>query len=172
MPIRKNFGSWNSFLNEMKLKPIKYIPTKHGKTRHGVRNKNRRKIKNQNGYIEVFEPTHPTAMLNGYCLEHRMIAFDAGILKNLDDIVHHKDENKTNNDIKNLEVMSCSAHTSLHCRGVEKSKRNKVECSFSGCKELTSSKYKLCRKHYKLQWQRVRDGLVSNIHENPELLKD
>ena len=151
MPIRTVFGGWESFLLEMNLKPIKYIPTKNGKTRAGVRNKERKKIINSNGYIEVFEPDHPVAMSNGYCLEHRMVAFDNGALKNLDDIVHHKDENKLNNNAENLKVMSNSKHTSLHCLGVSKSKINKKECSFIGCKEITSSKYQLCRKHYKLQ---------------------
>ncbi len=120
MPVRVAFGSWSKFLIEMGLRPLKYIPTKNGKTRKGTRNKSRARIINCNGYIEVFEPTHAAAMSNGYCLEHRMIAYDSGILTDLSCIVHHKDEDKLNNSVDNLDVMSNSEHTSHHCKGVKK----------------------------------------------------
>lgn len=33
-----------------------------------------------------------------------------------DEIVHHKDHNRANNDISNLEIMTRAEHTRLHAR--------------------------------------------------------
>ena len=131
----------------------------------GIRNKSRKRIVNGNGYIQVYEPLHPTAMKNGYCLEHRMIAWEAGLLLNLSDIVHHKNENKIDNRIGNLGVMSNGDHTSHHFKGLPSPRRNSKPCSTNDCKTLTASKYGLCRKHYKLEWQR------GNIYEHKHLLE-
>lgn len=48
------------------------------------------------------------------CLMHRYVweYFNGPIPDNFD--VHHKDENKSNNDISNLEIMTKSDHTKLH----------------------------------------------------------
>ena len=174
MPIRSIFGSWDVFLKEFNLKPLKFIPTKNGITRKGTRNKSRKKIINQNGYVEVFEPSHPTAMSNGYCLEHRLIAWDHGELVDLRDIVHHDNGIKTDNFIKNLEVMKNSDHTYLHFKGKRVPRRNSIKCRFDNCDELTASKYILCTKHYKLQWGRIKNGLIENmndIYEHGHLIK-
>ena len=36
-------------------------------------------------------------------------------------------------------------------------------CVYPDCHENTSGRYGLCRKHYKAQWQRVRNGIVNNL---------
>lgn len=46
------------------------------------------------------------------------------------EVVHHKDGNPRNNDISNLEVLSLSAHTSLHSRPAELVQASCREC---GC---------------------------------------
>lgn len=178
MVIRKIFGSWVAFVWYMGRRPIKYIPSKNGQTRKGIRNKKRAKVSNGNGYIQVFEPNHPMSNTTGYCMEHRKIMWDAGKLKNKKDIVHHKDENKANNNINNLEVMNAPKHTSIHCYKVKKKLKNGKNCEYPNCKEITASKYGLCAKHYRAQWQRLKNGVVldlktfpQNIHENPEILK-
>ncbi len=163
MFIRSRYGSWGEFLKTMGVKPFKYCPSKNGQSRKGIRNKSRSLVSNGHGYIQVFEPGHPVANKAGYCLEHRMIAWDEGKLKDKKKVVHHLDENKINNGINNLEVLNIGVHTSIHSKGVRKILKNGKECTYPNCKEITASKYGLCRKHYKIQWQRVRDGLIENL---------
>lgn len=67
-----------------------------------------------NGYIRVWCPGHPTAAKDGYALEHRKIAFDAGLLVDLRRIVHHKNGVKGDNRIENLEVKTQSNHVREH----------------------------------------------------------
>ena len=69
------------------------------------------------GYYEVFQPTHPLAKKNGYVREHRMIAWDAGILTDPSMEVHHVNEIKTDNRLENLKVMTKEEHTSLTWKG-------------------------------------------------------
>lgn len=104
------------------------------------------------GYLEVFCPEHPVAKKNGYCAIHRQVAYDAGLLKNLSMRVHHKNGNKTDNRIKNLEVISNAEHTSLHWRG---KKRGKM----SNERRLAISKRMKGNKNWR-----------GNVHESPELL--
>lgn len=114
------------------------------------------------GYVHIFKPEHPEAMKNGYVREHRMIAYDAGLLRNPNDEVHHINGIKADNRLENLEIMSKEKHTALTHRGRKVSEKY-PKCKF--CEVRTKSKYQLCAKHYKLEWQR------GNIYENPELLK-
>jgi hypothetical protein len=59
-------------------------------------------------------------MKNGYAREHRMAAWDAGLLTDKRQIVHHKNGIKTDNRIENLEVKSNADHTSLHWKGTKR----------------------------------------------------
>ena len=64
-----------------------------------------------NGYLEITRGPNKGKNLHRALLEQRL-----GRLLRRDEVVHHVDENKLNNDINNLAVMSRSAHTSLHRR--------------------------------------------------------
>lgn len=66
-----------------------------------------------NGYVQV--------RINGkYYREHRIIIEElTGENLSSDDVVHHKNKNKSDNRIDNLEVMTNSDHTSLHARAGE-----------------------------------------------------
>ena len=46
--------------------------------------------------------------------EHRQIAKHVGVITQKDDVVHHMDGNKSNNDPSNLVVLSSSDHGRLH----------------------------------------------------------
>lgn len=60
-------------------------------------------------------PDHPNATKNGYVLMHRVIMENhLGRLLGKDEVVHHKDHNKFNNSVDNLEVMDKNAHLALH----------------------------------------------------------
>lgn len=57
------------------------------------------------GYKEVYCPNHPKARANGCILEQRYVAEQIlGRFLEDNEVVHHKDENRNNNDISNLMV--------------------------------------------------------------------
>jgi len=71
--------------------------------------------KKGNGYIEIYFPEHPYSDKRGYVYEHRLV-MEEHIKRYLlpEEIVHHKDLNKTNNDISNLQIVSNSEHRKIH----------------------------------------------------------
>ena len=64
--------------------------------------------------------------------EHRFI-MEQHIGRKLkpDEIVHHKDGDKTNNDIGNLELMTTSEHSRMHTKGKPLSQKHKDSLSRS-----------------------------------------
>lgn len=84
----------------------------------GVERKNMWKIEGRvrsNGYIWAKCPNHPNAFKDGYVLEHRIVVENnIGRLLRKDELVHHIDGNKTNNNISNLLIVSASEHTRIH----------------------------------------------------------
>jgi len=68
------------------------------------------------GYRHVYCPTHVNARTDGYVREHIMVMSDFIGRKLVTDseVVHHKDENRLNNDINNLELMTPSEHAKHH----------------------------------------------------------
>lgn len=66
------------------------------------------------GYIDIYEPTHPLARRDGYVGEHRKLAWDAGMFVDPDLQVHHKNEIKTDNRIDNFEIKGCAKHSLDH----------------------------------------------------------
>ena len=73
---------------------------------------------------------HPNAHINGVILEHRLVM--SNHLKRplkKDEIVHHKDEDPTNNEIENLAIESSVTHATIH------SPRHKIielKCTYCG----------------------------------------
>lgn len=77
-----------------------------------------------NGYIWAKCPQHPNSFKDGYILEHRIVVENyLGRLLRKDEVVHHKDGNKTNNDISNLVVLTQQEHSRLHFLEREKEGR-------------------------------------------------
>lgn len=105
------------------------------------------------GYYDVFEPSHPLAKKNGYVREHRMIAYDNGILTDPTMEVHHKNGIKTDNRPENLEAMPKTEHTSI---------------SWNGKKRGTWSEQRRKAKSLQMMGNQNWRG---NIYETPELLK-
>lgn len=78
---------------------------------------NIKQIVSKGDYNYVYIPEHPRSTKNGYVLEHRAIMENhLGRLLNTNEVVHHKDGNKKNNTIENLEVYTRSGHSSKHGR--------------------------------------------------------
>lgn len=67
------------------------------------------------GYVYLLRPEHPFANTKGYVAEHRLVAEKTiGRLLRNDEIVHHIDEDRGNNDPSNLQVMTQREHVRLH----------------------------------------------------------
>lgn len=50
-----------------------------------------------------------------YCYEHHLVYWNTyGIIPKDEEIIHHKDGNKHNNDISNLELLTSTEHKKLH----------------------------------------------------------
>ena len=73
------------------------------------------------GYWEVYVPHNPMSKTRcGWLLEHRYVMsehIDRSLTR--DDIVHHKDGDKLNNDISNLELTDRVSHGYTHHGGRE-----------------------------------------------------
>lgn len=69
-----------------------------------------------NGYVKVrVGKGHPLADPNGYAYEHLVVWVSAGNNRpTRGHVIHHKNEDKTDNRIENLELMTRAQHNSLH----------------------------------------------------------
>jgi len=76
------------------------------------------KVKNSDGHMQIRMPSHPHAFINGYVFEHRIV-MEKHLNRYLDprEVVHHNDNNKTNNAIGNLTLFKDnSEHMKYHQR--------------------------------------------------------
>lgn len=69
-----------------------------------------------NGYVRITAIGHPMSHANGTALEHRVVAYDAGMLIPPGFHIHHKNGIKHDNRAENLEVLEIAEHTRLHAR--------------------------------------------------------
>lgn len=75
----------------------------------------RKSYKTKEGYIQSFNPKSPNSRKNGYSPVHRDVASKKiGRALKPNEVVHHKDGNKLNNNPRNLKVMKKSKHDKLH----------------------------------------------------------
>ena len=94
------------------------------------------------GYIRIkLLPTdalYPMADSTGYIYEHRLLmARGLGYCLTYDDVVHHKNKIKDDNNRENLEQKTRGLHTKEHC-----SKKGLALCGYCG-KEITVMQYRL-----------------------------
>jgi hypothetical protein len=74
-------------------------------------------IVTQSGYVMIFNPGHANADKKGYVRKHILLMSEKIGRPVLDyEVVHHIDEDKGNNDIANLQLMTKFEHKSLHSR--------------------------------------------------------
>ena len=81
-----------------------------------------------NGYIEVYSPQHPRKNKRNCVYEHDLIMEQhIGRLLEPNEVVHHKDFNKTNNDISNLVLMTNKEHAKYHSKTYWNNKKGSGE---------------------------------------------
>jgi hypothetical protein len=68
----------------------------------------------EDGYIDIWAPTHPIARRDGYVFEHRKIAWDNELLTDPTYEVHHKNLNRQDNRLDNFEIKTGTDHTREH----------------------------------------------------------
>ena len=74
-----------------------------------------RKVVSKGEYNYAVVPEHPNRTNNNYVLEHRVIMENhLGRLLRDDEVIHHKNGNKKDNRIENLELLTNEEHTKLH----------------------------------------------------------
>ena len=81
----------------------------------GAVNWNIEKFVSKGDYLYAVVKEHPNATKYGYVLAHRIIMeTHLGRLLDTNEIVHHKNHNKKDNRIENLEVMTEKEHARMH----------------------------------------------------------
>lgn len=77
---------------------------------------NSARMLNADGYVKVrVGVEHPLADPNGYAYEHLMVWAAAGReLPQENELLHHRNEVKSDNRLSNLELMTRAAHNALH----------------------------------------------------------
>lgn len=67
------------------------------------------------GYLQFRDHSHPLAYSDGSVYYHRHLAsLSMGRWLETRDHVHHRDENKLNNTVSNLQVLTASEHAKIH----------------------------------------------------------
>lgn len=68
------------------------------------------RVRDKSGYVLVYTPGHPQCNSHGYVREHRLVMErELGRLLRPGEVVHHKDDDRSNNDPANLEVFATNA---------------------------------------------------------------
>lgn len=97
--------------------PVGYLPG-HRHRMAGNVNWIGGRIGSGQGYVLVQAVGHPNARKSGYILEHRLVMSNhlgRALLPTED--VHHKNENRSDNRLDNLELLNHTKHVSLHSTG-------------------------------------------------------
>ena len=80
-----------------------------------------------NGYRLITKPDHPRVVCAGYVKEHTLVAEKVlGRLLKRNEIVHHVDENRLNNNNNNLVICDRSFHPTIHKRMRQLRKQREV----------------------------------------------
>lgn len=92
-------------------------------------------MKNGDYELVIAPPDYPGKIYRGkYCSKHVLVYWQTyGVIPKSDEIIHHKDEDKSNNDPSNLELMKRKNHVRLHKK---EHGRKLVELKCPGCNKI------------------------------------
>jgi len=131
--IKRRTGSEGS-----KLYHLKHPDVWRGKNHNGWRGG---RHKNRDGYVYVYKPNHPNARNGRYVFEHRIVMEKhLGRYLKSNEIVHHKDGNKTNNNISNLYLTTKEKHKLSYGDAYQDGYKNGFAVALFFC--LMSNKYR------------------------------
>ena len=120
------------------------------------------------GYMYSYDPTHPLANKAGKVYEHIYVMTNhlkRPLAEN--ECVHHKDRNRANNDLQNLQLLTSSEHRRLHliedhgiifydvkCKRCDTvfettNKSSRVYCSNS-CASESSKKFEIAKEELEI----------------------
>lgn len=96
-------------------------------------------------FIVVYNPKHPRSNGSGYVMEHRLkMEKKLGRYLTKDEVIHHKDSNGLNNDLRNLILFNNNGeHISFHHTERKKEALKKI-------KEKCGKNCRGCRKFLKI----------------------
>lgn len=85
------------------------------------------------GYRLILDRNHPNSNGAGYVMEHRLVmSKHIGRPLTKDEVVHHKNSDRSDNRIENLELMSKSDHASHHAKSTNRNwlyiKQKDISC--------------------------------------------
>ena len=112
-----------------------------------------------NGYKMIYLPIHPPCDGKGYIREHILVMEKyLGRYLTEDEIVHHIDENKLNNDINNLKLMTKYEHKCYH------SSKPRKHVDLEKAKDLLLKGYTMPQvaKHFNMSESGLRKKLKAN----------
>lgn len=70
------------------------------------------------GYILIHAPGHPVAQKDGWALEHRKVWFDANGEIPEGHVIHHRNEDRSDNRLENLVCLTRGEHAAEHFAAV------------------------------------------------------
>lgn len=108
----------NNMVKKHKDNPTKYWLGKKRPDMCGDKNPNWKDVKGsflKDGYRILYLPDYVYSDKKGCILEHKKVWIDSNgeIPKGYD--IHHKDEDKLNNKLSNLKMLTRSEHMKIHC---------------------------------------------------------
>jgi hypothetical protein len=124
----------------------------------------------KDGYILVRNPKNPLKSI----LEHRLIMSEyIGRELEINENVHHKNENKSDNRIENLELLSHGQHTTLHHKKEPKEKLMRlVKCLYCNIEfykrinQINNTKRNFCSKEHWYKFLKGEDTENINLTNN------
>lgn len=104
------------------------------------------KTLNSQGYFLIYSPKHPYKSKQGYVREHRLVMEKhLGRYLTKEEIVHHLNENKTDNRIENLQILTKKQHDIYHTMPRWFQNKPKIEKICAFCQKVFSVKPSLDR---------------------------
>lgn len=135
---------------------VDQLPDRRGEGRKAKGEKHPRwnngRTLSEHGYVKVqVGIDNPLADPNGYAYEHLLVWCESGRMKpNFNQLLHHKNEDKTDNRLSNLELLTRREHAEEHHNMVPDKVVREIRLRYAAGEDGT-----ILAKEFNLPWQRV-----------------